>query len=567
MNTRFRDEGECEVEISNGRVGVKFFTVSIIPDVFCFDEHKKEVSVKKGGSFTLHTETTTYEHYSIRWYFGFFRIAQISRDLSNICTDVQCDEDAERFRDRLKLDHQTGSLTIINTSFTDSKVYHLKIFSTSGISEKIFTVFVKDEESVSVMEGDSVTLHTGVKTYQEDVKWHFNNITIAKITRDQSKICEDDQCKERFRNRLKLDHQTGSLTIMDISTTDSGCFQLIIHNTMKSFGVTVSSLYKDYIKRLPVFVMEGDSLTLLTDVKMNQHDHIRWEFQYIYIAGITGDLSFICTDVQCIEDAERFRNRLRLDNQTGSLTIMNISNTDSGLYYLQIFSDIRTEMIFSVTVDEEHDEVKRKTVKEGESVTLHPGGKNKSNEAELMRWYYNKISISEVTDGPSKTCADDRCNERFINGLKVNNQTGSLSIMNSRTEHAGLYKLEIIYSRFNISRSFTLIVTESGLPPAVVAGICAVIMFLAAAASVIYYFKPQARRNVIRQMIELRDQKRSSPTGPNTKSNDVDEGVLDVNQDDDSSSIHTEVNANNRMSNDQPMNASSETSHNQTETN
>ncbi len=75
-----------------------------------------------------------------------------------------------------------------------------------------------------------------------------------------------------------------------------------------------------------VSVMEGDSVTLNTDVKINQQEKIHWYFNDIRIAYINGDLSDICTDVQCNEGTERFRDRLKLDNQTGSLTIMKHQN-------------------------------------------------------------------------------------------------------------------------------------------------------------------------------------------------------------------------------------------------
>ncbi len=92
------------------------------------------------------------------------------------------------------------------------------------------------------MEVDSVTLYTGlIKSQQERIKWYFNSSRITEITGYLSKICTDDQCKDRFRDRLKLDHQTGSLTITNTRTTDSGLYQLeiISRNTEIIFNVTV----------------------------------------------------------------------------------------------------------------------------------------------------------------------------------------------------------------------------------------------------------------------------------------------------------------------------------------
>ncbi|KAK9967199.1 hypothetical protein ABG768_001607 [Culter alburnus] len=215
--------------------------------------HVHGVSVMEGDSVTLNTGVQTNQQESIRWYFNDIRIALITGDLSKICTDVQCNKGTERFRGRLKLDHQTGSLTITNTRNTDSGEYHLMIISSSSFSRKILRVSVhgvSGVEEVSVIEGGSVTLNTGVQMNQQDrIRWYFNGSRIAQINRDQSKICTDVQCKdgdERFRDRLKLDHQTGSLNITNIRNTDSGEYHLMIisssSDSRKIFRVSVHGL-------------------------------------------------------------------------------------------------------------------------------------------------------------------------------------------------------------------------------------------------------------------------------------------------------------------------------------
>ncbi|XP_043079792.1 SLAM family member 5-like [Puntigrus tetrazona] len=101
-------------------------------------------------------------------------------------------------------------------------------------------------QSVSVMEEDSVTLHTFVTKIHEDddIQWIFGAKIIAKISIEKQNLSTFYSLDERFRDRLKLDDQTGSLTIMNISTLHAGVYQLKINAaklSSKTFSVSVYS--------------------------------------------------------------------------------------------------------------------------------------------------------------------------------------------------------------------------------------------------------------------------------------------------------------------------------------
>ncbi|KAK9967241.1 hypothetical protein ABG768_001649 [Culter alburnus] len=101
-------------------------------------------------------------------------------------------------------------------------------------------------DSVSVMEGDSVTLNTDRTEIreQDDITWTFGaeNSIIAKIKKKKQTFNTSDVPDGRFRDRLKLDNQTGSLTITNITTEHDGVYKLEISGadlTTKIFNISV----------------------------------------------------------------------------------------------------------------------------------------------------------------------------------------------------------------------------------------------------------------------------------------------------------------------------------------
>ncbi|XP_059398974.1 SLAM family member 9-like, partial [Carassius carassius] len=100
-------------------------------------------------------------------------------------------------------------------------------------------------DSVSVTEGDSVTLHTDLTEIREDedILWKFgaDKVQISKMKK-KKQIFTYNVPDERFRNRLKLDDQTGSLTITNTTTEHTGDYKLEISGakkTSKTFRVSV----------------------------------------------------------------------------------------------------------------------------------------------------------------------------------------------------------------------------------------------------------------------------------------------------------------------------------------
>ncbi len=121
-----------------------------------------------------------------------------------------------------------------------------KIFALFEYVSGMFGVDADEMKSVSVLEGDSVTLNTDVKVLSDDmILWTFGpqNTRIADIfKRDQIHfifVSNDG----RFRDILQLNNQTGSLTFRNIRSEHTGLYKLTViisgKTSLKSFSVTV----------------------------------------------------------------------------------------------------------------------------------------------------------------------------------------------------------------------------------------------------------------------------------------------------------------------------------------
>ncbi|XP_056614079.1 uncharacterized protein LOC130429504 isoform X2 [Triplophysa dalaica] len=191
-------------------------------------------------------------------------------------------------------------------------------------------VFGADDVKVSVMEGDSVTLTINPDDIKRasNLEWTFNETIIAKIDiENKNSLVEYPDV--RFRDRLKVDRQTGSLTIKNITSEDSGEYKLQIRGSTekkKTFIVSVSELE-------PLAGVVGHYVVMHTRTEKKTDDVIEWTFERAVIA----QFNRTSNDVSYKDPDGRMKNRLMLD-QSGSLTITNIRSEDSGLYDVNINS-------------------------------------------------------------------------------------------------------------------------------------------------------------------------------------------------------------------------------------
>ncbi|XP_073717819.1 uncharacterized protein [Misgurnus anguillicaudatus] len=211
------------------------------------------VTVNEGDSVTLHTGVTEIQmDVVIEWMFGHDQvlIAVINRAADTIALDG----DDVRFRDRLKLNNQTGDLTITDIRSEHTGVYKLEITG-EKTTTKTFSVSVfggtGGVKQISVMEGDSVTLHTGLTEIQRDEKilWLYERekTVLAQINRAAHIFFINDIAKKRIVPKLHVDHQKGDLTIRNIGAAQSGLYQVHIigsmHTIHKRFNITVCDEY------------------------------------------------------------------------------------------------------------------------------------------------------------------------------------------------------------------------------------------------------------------------------------------------------------------------------------
>ncbi|XP_056303984.1 uncharacterized protein LOC130216117 isoform X2 [Danio aesculapii] len=435
----------------------------------------KSISVIKGSPGVLQTDVTElHGDELIVWRFG-DEGKLLAKEDKETKSPPYYNSD-ERFRHRLELIDQTGSLTIKNVVYKDAGLYTVKISNNKQTTYKRFIVSVsstglspaavaaivllllllfaaaagfsflchrrkiyelqKDKKEQYVQQGGSVTLEPDAEIERDDkIQWMFGDekCPIAKMMKKMTggtrEITYPD---ESIRDRLELDEKTGSLTIKNITIKHTGDYKVKISSRRK----IQINMFCIIIKEEKVTVMEGRTAVLHSGTEIQTDDQIEWRFNTDEspIAEIKDGRKIFPSD----GPGGIFRTTLSLDEKTGSLTIKNIRNEHAGGYHLIIKnrSTKHHDRRFITKVIEE-----KVRVMVGDTAVLKsPAGIQTDDQIE---WRFNtdESPIAKIKDGQIFPSADPV--GRFRNMLSLDKKTGSLTIRNIRPEHAGGYQLII----------------------------------------------------------------------------------------------------------------------------
>ncbi|XP_043078663.1 uncharacterized protein LOC122327392 isoform X2 [Puntigrus tetrazona] len=313
-------------------------------------------------------------------------------------------------------------------------------------------------ESLSVIVGDSVSLQTDSTIESGGViEWRFEGHLIARINYESNKKILLVDANEKFRDRLKLDDHTGDLQIRNVRTSDSGIYKVEIYSgrgiSTNAFNVTgVINLESDGVKVVPV--MERDSVILPSGLsEIQREDEITWKFKDTLIAEMNRKDGVFSAYEDVLDG--RFRDKLQLDNKTGSLIITNIRPNISGLYEISISRSSRrytTHKMFSVTSVEGEN---RMSAMEGTTVILQSDiSEIHSDDVVVWRSEHGDSIIATINRRTQNVTVLDGDDGRFGGILELDSKTGSLTIRHIKTKHAGLYHLDIIGHRRTVFKRF-----------------------------------------------------------------------------------------------------------------
>ncbi|XDV23631.1 hypothetical protein PO909_028127, partial [Leuciscus waleckii] len=214
------------------------------------------------------------------------------------------------------------------------------------------------------MEGDYVTLNTDLTEIHENdfIQWKYGAETslLAEISKAAALFSTYNGTDGRFRDRLKLDNQSGSLTITNTTTEHTGDYQLEIFGTKRSLKTFIVSVYA----HLPVPVIfshtcsssssssSSNCLLVCSSVLNVSHATLSWYKGISVLSSISVcDLSISLSLPLEVEyqDKNTYSCVLNnpISNQTTHLDINTLCHTCAGTTALMIYFSVSLIVLIS----------------------------------------------------------------------------------------------------------------------------------------------------------------------------------------------------------------------------
>ncbi|XP_036438989.1 SLAM family member 9-like isoform X2 [Colossoma macropomum] len=188
--------------------------------------------------------------------------------------------------------------------------------------------------------------------------------------------------------------------------------------------------------------LEGNTVTIHTGLTGVQSDaHILWFYRSESVEIRIVNSQIIRGEIITDYYSEKFRDRLQLNRNSGSLIITNMSREDSGVYKLNIITGISSVWSFSVDVYAPVSKPIIRNQAEKRSVSLRescsPLCSVENGKDVNLSWYEEKERISSISSSDCSECLSLPLNITNPNSTytcvaanPVSNQTTQLNITN-----------------------------------------------------------------------------------------------------------------------------------------
>ncbi|XP_050959111.1 uncharacterized protein LOC127160520 [Labeo rohita] len=222
-----------------------------------------------------------------------------------------------------------------------TQYFYIKYSSVSGVD-------TDETETISVMEGDSVTLHSDVTEIKRDDQilrtfmLRNSDNRLAVIYNQVLSIYDSKDYNKIFRGKLQINEQTGSLTITNINKLHSGLYKLQVINggvKYKSFNLAVYGLLtvpviSDSTQNLSESERSSKQNCSLVCSVLNVSDvSLSWYKGNSLLSSISvSDLSISLSlplEIECLDDSYSCAVAYSFTNQTKRLNITDDCQTDS----------------------------------------------------------------------------------------------------------------------------------------------------------------------------------------------------------------------------------------------